>query len=184
MNIICTDKQKLNIESVKKTLDKWLKIANKAHYQEQSNYFNGKARIICEKLLQLEKGGIPSDYRIYCFNGAPKFIIHDLDTTLDDGQHGHDIRRNVYDENWNFIQVDLGRPRDEERKVPRPSNLNEMLIISAKLSQEFPFVRVDLYNVNGKIVFGELTWIPMGGNCPIKPDEFDFELGDLLELPQ
>lgn len=184
MNIICPDKQFLDIEATKKTLNKWLSIARKAKYQEQSNYFNGDAKIICEEFLHLETGEIPADYRIYCFNGTPKFIIHDLDTTLENGQHGHDIKRNVYDSNWNFIEVDLGRPRDEKRKVPCPSNLDEILEVSAKLSKDFPFVRVDLYNVNGKIIFGELTWIPMGGNCPINPDSFDFELGTLLKLPQ
>lgn len=182
-NIICSNKAGLDIEKVKIILNKWLKETNKSKEQEQSYYFTGNAQIICEKFLETKERKVPCDYRFYCFNGEPKYIIYDIDTTLEDGTHGNDIRRNVYNLNWELIDVEFGRPKNVSGKIEKPENLEEMLEISRKLSEEFPFVRVDLYNIDGKIIFGELTWIPMGGNCVITPDSFDYELGELLELP-
>ena len=67
--------------------------------------------------------------------------------------------------------------------MAKPAVFEEMVDIARKLSADFPFVRVDLYDLSGKIVFGELTWIPMGGNCIVDPASFDVELGSWLELP-
>ena len=183
-NIICVNKSKLNIEATIKCLDSWLKESTSCKYETEEQYmYNGKAQIICEKLLKLDNGKIPDDFRVYCFNGEPHYIVYDVGTTLANGQHGDDIRRNVYDLDWNLLDVEIGRKNDKTSIIPRPSNLEEMLEVSRKLSKDFPFVRVDLYNLEGRIIFGELTWIPMGGNCVIKPDHFNYEMGQLLKLP-
>ncbi|MFQ9676389.1 MAG: ATP-grasp fold amidoligase family protein [Eggerthella lenta] len=91
--------------------------------------------------------------------------------------------RNVYDESWNLLEVDLGRPHDPSVVMEKPDNLDELIFVARKLSEDFPFVRVDLYNLNESIIFGELTWIPMGGNCIISPLSFDREMGSWLDIP-
>ncbi len=182
-NLICPNKEKLNTEKTVKLLNKWLQSAKARRGQEESYLYNGNAKIVCEKFLKDENDMIPNDYRIYCFNGEPKYIICDMDTTLEDGSHGTNIRRNVYDLNWNIQDVEFGRKNDLINTINKPGNIKEMIEISRVLSKDFPFVRVDLYNIRGSLIFGELTWIPMGGNCRIKPDSFDYKLGEMLQLP-
>ena len=182
-NIICVDKSKLNIDETIRSLNKWLKEAQKCNGQEESYVYNGHAKILCEKLLQQKNGQIPNDYRIYCFNGEPKYVIYDIETTCANGEHGNNIRRNIYDLEWNLLNIEMGRKNDIGYIVQKPDNFQEIIKVARSLSHDFPFVRVDLYNLDGKIIFGELTWIPMGGNCIIKPDSFDYELGKILRLP-
>lgn len=183
-NIICVDKNKLDIEETKMRLEKWLtEVRDLRYYGDESYYLDGNPKIICEKFLENSKGNIPEDYRIYCFNGIPKLIVCDIETTKADGTHGDNIIRNVYDTQWNFLDVFLGRKNNYSKMEAKPDNLLEILEIASQLSKDFPFVRVDLYNLDGRIVFGELTWIPMGGNCVIKPKSFDKQMGDMLELP-
>lgn len=182
-NIICTNKGDLNIENVIKKLNSWLLyVNNNSNKYDESYLFDGKAQILCEKFLENQNGEIPDDIRIYCFNGEAKLFIYDIGTTNYDGSHGEHIIRNVYDREWNLVDVDLGRKHDETVIVEKPGNLDDLIKVAELLAQDFPFVRVDLYNVNEKIYFGELTWIPMGGICLIKPEKYDYILGDWLEL--
>lgn len=183
-NIICPDKTKLDIEKTQKLLDKWLKVANGKHYTEENYVYDGHAVICCEKFLSDKEGNIPYDIRVYCFNGEPKLFVCDIGTTLQDGSHGEAIVRNVYDAKWSLLDIDLGRPHDPDIKIEKPSNLDEIIRVSRILSEDFLFVRVDLYSFDGRLVFGELTWIPMGGSCVIKPDYMDYELGSWLDLKQ
>ncbi|NBI63094.1 carbonic anhydrase [Clostridiales bacterium] len=183
-NFICPQKAQVNIDEKKELLNTWLKEMNTTKaFGGESFLLTGKAKLMCEKFLVDEKGKIPEDYRIYCFNGKPEFIIYDINTTNADGTHGSNIIRNVYDKEWMFIDVQMGRPNNKQEVIKKPKNYEEMLVVAKKLSEDFPFVRVDLYNIDGKIIFGELTWIPMGGNCIIEPKSFDNYLGELLDLP-
>lgn len=181
-NIICPDKTKLNVSEAKRTLNKWITIANGKHFSEEGYIFDGNAVICCEKFLRDKNGNIPYDIRVYCFNGEPRFFVCDVGTTLKDGSHGDAIVRNVYDLEWNLQSFNLGRPRDPRVKIQKPNNLDEIIRVSRVLSEDFKFVRVDLYDIDGKLVFGELTWIPMGGSCVVEPDYMDYELGSLLNL--
>lgn len=135
-----------------------------------------KPRIICEELLVNTKNpdaGI-EDFKILCFHGDPKYIIVDKDRYIDH-------KRNIYTVNWE--RVDVTTDHDQfDSYYPAPKNLNEMLKIARKLSVDFPFVRVDLYNIDGKIYFGELTFYPWSGYVQFSPDSFDYELGDYLNI--
>lgn len=183
-NVICVDKNNLNFEETKKKLNKWLKRVNRHQLGAESYYYDGKAKILCEELMQNSSKEIPYDIRVYCFNGKPQYFVIDIGTTLSNGQHGHNLIRNVYDRDWNFVDVNLGRNNDKNYHIDRPDNLEEIIYISEKLSKDFYFARIDLYNIDNKILkFGEITWIPMGGKCLISPKEFDVELGELLKIP-
>ena len=115
-----------------------------------------------------------NDYKIFCYNGHAKYIVVDIDRYI-----GH--KRNFYDREWNNLHIISDCPA-ADREIPIPNNLQEMLKTAETLSEQFPFVRVDLYDVDGKIYFGELTFYPWSGYVQYSPDEWDFKLGEDFEL--
>lgn len=130
-----------------------------------------KSQIIAEELLINEmcpEAGI-EDFKILCFNGEPKYIIVDKDRYIDH-------KRNFYTPKWERKSVTTDHEQFED-SYPKPENFEKMLEVAHELSKDFPFVRVDLYNVDGTIYFGELTFYPWTGYVQFTPDEFDFELG-------
>ena len=134
-----------------------------------------KPRIIAEELLvnkENPEAGV-EDFKILCFHGRPHYIIVDKDRYIDH-------KRNFYTTSWERVNVTTDHEQFET-PYPKPSNLQEMLDVAKKLSADFPFVRVDLYNVDGKIFFGELTFSPWTGYVQFTPDEFDFILGELMD---
>lgn len=134
-----------------------------------------RPRIICEELLvnpQHPEAGI-EDFKILCFDGTPCYIIVDKDRYIDH-------KRNFYTTDWERVNVTTDHEQFET-PYPKPKNFEKMLDIARKLSADFPFVRVDLYNVDGKIYFGELTFYPWAGYVQFTPDEFDFTLGKLMD---
>ena len=174
---LCNDKSALDVEKVKAALQVGYKLKKKHPGREWA--YNGlKHKIIAEKLLVNEKNpeaGI-DDYKIFCFNGEPKCIVVDTDRYI-----GH--KRNFYDTEWNDLKVTSDAPACD-REIQKPENLEEMLEVARTLSSDFPFVRVDLYNVGGKIYFGELTFYPWSGYVQYYPDNFDFDLGEYFVLPE
>lgn len=128
--------------------------------------------VVVEKLLinrSNTKAGI-NDYKIFCYNGHAKYIVVDVDRYI-----GH--KRNFYDRDWNDLHVLSDCPASD-REIPRPENLDEMLAVAEKLSEDFPYVRVDLYSVDGKVYFGELTFYPWSGYVQYTPDEWDYKFGE------
>lgn len=170
--VVCPNKEELDFEELKQKLSfKEETVANNGGGREWA-YYGLKTGIIVEELLvnrDNPQAGV-NDYKIFCYNGHAKFIIVDVDRYI-----GH--KRNFYDRNWNNLHVTSDCPAFD-RHIEKPDNLDQMLIIAEKLSQEFPYVRVDLYNVNGKIYFGELTFYPWSGYTEFEPDKFDFVFGE------
>ena len=113
------------------------------------------------------------DYKFFCFQGKPYCVQVDSDRFI-----GH--RQNYYDMEWQSLGVHCSYPEGDLK--PKPKNFEEMKMVAAKLSEDFPHVRVDLYNIDGKIVFGELTFYPSSGYGHFHPDSFDFELGALMDI--
>lgn len=172
-NILCTDKSKIDEVKIVNQLNKWLKRKFIRCYGE---WFYGvvKPRIIIEKFLSDTTQDIPIDYKIMCFNGVPKYMIVDTDR-----YSGH--KRNVYDLNWNFrYDVSMGFNNDEP--MNKPIKFNEMLRYASVLSEGFRHARVDLYLVNEKIYFGEITFTNGAGFDKIQPYEFDLEMGKLVNI--
>lgn len=169
--LICKDKRSLDIASARANFKTWLHRKSVDAGREWAYTGITKPRIIVEEFLEnpVEPEAGISDYKILCFGGVPKIIIYDCDRYI---EH----RRNVYDTEWNRIFVDSDC-KQKEVEIPKPENFQDMLDIASKLSEDFPFVRVDLYNLKGKIFFGELTFYPWSGYVTFNPDSFDFELG-------
>lgn len=162
----------------------WLYEARKKKHIFEDYLYDGHAVILVEELLETIDGKVPDDYRVFCFNGKPEFICHDIESTDEAGNKLHEYYRNTYTTVWDSIPVDMGRKRKPEAAIEKPSVLDEMLEISEKLSKDFPFVRVDMYIVGGKVYIGELTWLPQGGTGKIEPFEYEKTYGELLELPE
>lgn len=185
-NVICLDLEKENKEAIRQKLDKWQKNQNDKKFTEkvykfENYYFDQNCRIMCEELLEFNQS-IPEDIRIYCFSGKAQFITVDYGSVSKDGVKLRNYYRNVYDVRGNFIDAKFGHENNPDFPFPDLPNLDEMVWVAEKLAKPFPFVRVDLYNVDGRIVFGELTWIPQGASGFIYPESFDRELGEKFIL--
>lgn len=167
--VVCNDKRKLNItELEQKLISKPVKTRTGGR---EWAYYGLEPGIVIEQLLVNEENptaGV-NDYKIFCYDGKPKYIIVDVDRYI-----GH--KRNFYDVEWNNLHVTSDCPA-ADREIEKPRNFEKMLKIAEKLSAGFPYARVDLYNCSGKIYFGEITFYPWSGYVKFSPDTFDFDAG-------
>jgi glycosyltransferase involved in cell wall biosynthesis len=136
-------------------------------------YFGIRPRALIEEYLDDGQDGGPLDYRFWCFNGKAAVIQVD--------NHRHDINP-FYDADWNKLDLSY-RARALPADITKPANLDEMHAIAASLAAGFDFVRVDLYNLNGRICFGELTFTPLAGQFRFAPEPWDAKLGEKWLLP-
>ena len=178
-NIICKDKTRLNWNEIKIELRRWL---NTNYYWKSREwvYKDIKPRIICEKFMSQSNGNDLLDYRFFCFSGQPKFISVDFNIA----DKSKVTRRNIYDLDWNLMNAEISYPKEQSIILEKPVKLDEMIAVSKKLSSAFPHARVDLYNIDGNILFGEITFFHQSGMGKIKPESFEIEMGKWLELPE
>ena len=175
---ICKNKDEIDYKKLKKTVQKWLK-RNYYLVHREWPYKNVKPRIIAEQYMATYKQKELIDYKFFCFNGEPKFLY------VSEGLSNHENARisfvNMNYEKTEFYRKDY-RPFD---KLPnKPTNFDKMKELSKELSKNIPFIRVDFYEVNGQVYFGELTFFPCSGFIPFEPEEWDRKLGDMLKLPK
>ncbi|MFA7288384.1 MAG: ATP-grasp fold amidoligase family protein [Melioribacteraceae bacterium] len=175
-NILCSDKSQLNIELAKKTLNGWLNTWQSKMGREWG-YYNIKSRIICEKLLDKDLNNDLIDYKFFCFNGKPFCLYAIVERFLEDG-----IKLGIFDTEFNLMPYIRSDIFGLKSNIPKPKNFDRMLEIAEILSRDFPFVRVDLYNIDGNIYFGELTFYDGSGYKGYIPDEFDFILGENFKI--
>ena len=172
--LLVRDKNMLDINKIVSSLN--MKLKKETNGGREWAYTGiSKPRIICEELLvntQHPEAGI-EDFKILCFDGTPYYIIVDKDRYTDH-------RRNFYTTDWKRVNVTTDHEQFESY-YPKPKNLEGMLNVARVLSKGFPFVRVDLYNLDGRIYFGELTFYPWAGYVQFTPDSFDYDLGRLMD---
>lgn len=152
-NIICKDKSKLDIEDCRKRLNKWIKSKYYLSHSELQ-YKDVKPYILVEKFIENQNGEFPADFKFYCFDGEPKCLLYCSERI---GSHA---KKTLFDLNGNVLNW---RNDITTQPFPETSCFEDMLEICRALSKGFPFVRVDLYDHNGKVLFGELTFTPAGG---------------------
>lgn len=170
---VVQDKSTFDFKKLRKELAQRLK-QNFYLLNREWEYKNIKPRIIVEELLKDDSGNDQlNDYKIYCFHGKPMFI----QTIFD---RGIETKEDWYDTDWNLLDVYYFSPI--KKHVEKPKVLEELLNVAEKLSQDFPYVRVDVYVTNNKIYFGELTFRPYGGFMKFVPESFDSKLGKYLDL--
>lgn len=176
MNLIVKNKADYNVNDIKKMAQTWLDTTY-GWFGFETQYFDVPRKIIAEKYMEQIDGNL-LDYKIYCFNGEPTYF-----QMIGDRDHiNHTGRLAFYDTGWNLMDFDSGDYPPYERLLEKPENLRELIDISHILSEGFKFVRVDLYDIDGKIYFGEMTFTPGNGILPWRPDEANEKLGELLNL--
>lgn len=176
-NIVCSNKNDLkkNWFWWKKIMKFWLKEDYSKYYGER-HYSKIEPRIICEKFLGDSLQGL-NDYKFFCFNGSIKLIEIDIERYTNH-------KRNYYDENLNFINYKDESSLDHfDCQLYKPEKFDEMKNISQSLSEGFPHARIDLYEWDNKIYFGEFTFFDGSGYYKTEPEEFDYTMGEWLRLP-
>lgn len=174
--IVCSDKNNIEWNETVERLNSWLNIKDINPGREWAYTGIPRSVIMIEELLENKnnpEAGI-EDFKFFCFNGEPFFIQHDGDRLTDH-------RKNYYDLNWNNLHLRTDYDNFEQ-EAPRPKQLDEMANLARQLSKDFPHVRVDFYNIEGKIYFGELTFYPYSGYVKFTPDEFDLKLGEQFDI--
>ncbi len=171
---ICKDKSKLNIKKVKRKLKKGLKQDYYLTCREWP-YKEIKRKIIAEKYMEDSTGEL-MDYKFMCFNGKVKCIFTCTERFDNDG-----LKVTFFDTNWRKLNFKRHYPTSEI-DISKPENLDEMICFAEMLSKDINFLRVDFYNINGKIYFGELTFFPGSGYEEFTPESVDEELGNLINI--
>ena len=174
--VICKDKSKLDIAKAREKINKAL-TRRFYYFGREWPYKAVKPRIIAEKYMVDESVSELRDYKFFCFGGVCKCLKVDFDRFI---EH----RANYYDPQGNLL--DLGEkicPPNKEKVIVLPDNKEKMLQLAEKLSTNIPFLRVDFYDVNGKIYFGELTFFPASGWGEFTDKKWDYKLGEWIKLP-
>lgn len=158
-NLICTDKRKLDYFQVKDMIDTWMK-EDYWRKRAEVNYKYIPKKIVVEEYISSGLGGLPDDYKFYCFNGCVKYILVCRERTK---KHAKYYFMNP---EWNLLPYSkdsLDKIGREDFSIPKPKLLDKAIKYAENLSKSFPFVRTDLYLLDDKILFGELTFTPAGG---------------------
>ena len=172
-NIIVKDKTNFDKESAKEKINKWLNEDFGTLYGE-IHYSSIKRKIIIEQYIENLDGDI-EDYKYFCFGGKAHSIMYCTDRA------SGVVKNSFFDLDWNNLKFHyFGELLTKETTAP--TNLKLMNELAEKLSKDFKHVRVDLYNIEGKIYFGELTFTGYGGYYNFNPPEWNLKLGELLDL--
>lgn len=178
--VICKNRINFNIDSAKRKLQHSLDTDIYTYFREWP-YKKVPKRILAEEFIEIPRKQDLTDYKIFCFNGVPRYIqvIQDRNTkeTID-----------FFDTEWNHQDFYGLNPLDRmiatqaEKPIEKPTKLSEMLEIASKLSADIPFVRVDLYHTDEKVYFGELTFFPASGLGTFTPLVWNTILGEMINI--
>ena len=175
--IVCKDKSMFNINDAKKMLAESLH-ANIYSTHREWPYKNIQPRVFAEKYMVDESGYELKDYKFLCFNGHVKALF----IASDRYKGEHETRFDYYDENFNYLELKQSHPNSVSPNTIPPKAFNEMKDIAEKLSKGFRHVRIDLYCIESKVYFGEMTFFHYSGLQPFYPSKWDRVWGDWLEL--
>lgn len=178
--IVIKNKKNIDYSIIKRTLKKWVNtpIEVRDDGREWAYQVGKPHRIIIEKYLDAsEDAGGLIDYKFHCYKGIPKFLYVIADRKL-----GNGAGLGIYDIDYNRLPYRRVDEKKLEREISMPQNYQEMLEIASKLSAPFIYTRIDLYNQNGNIIFGEISFFDGSGYMTFDPDEFDYILGKDIDL--
>ncbi len=176
MNIVNDGSGDFDREAARTRLDEWMQAADRHYmFSYEWAYRDIEPRVICEEYLESDDPLGLVDYKVWCFNGRPEVVLHAA---------GRDTwyTRDYFDTDWNRLYGVRGAQSDVV--PPRPVQLERMLELAATLSAPFPFVRVDFYVVQGRILVGELSFYPSAGLEPFNDIDWDTRFGRMLQLPK
>lgn len=170
-NIICPNKSEVDKNKVLKQLDKWMH-EDFGKFNAEIHYSLIKPLIVGEEYLGDGSSSFLIDYKLHCFNGKAKFVLICSD------REGNKSNYDYYDLEWKRLDYSM----TDLKPFPCPKSFDEMIYVAEKIAEDFPFVRVDFYEINGKPVLGELTFVPAGGLDDTLTQDADIEIGNMLEL--
>lgn len=172
--VICKDKSKLDLKAAKKKIEAALKL-NFYYIGREWPYKNVKPRIIAEQYMEDHVDGELRDYKFFCFDGEPKAMFVASDRAI------NATKFDYFDLEYNHLDIKQHYPN--AGKVRKPVTFEKMIEFSKVLSKGMPHVRVDFYEVDGKLYFGELTLYHFSGFMPFQPAKWDRIFGDWIKLP-
>ena len=183
MNIIVRDKKSLDLREAREKINAWLAVDFGTH-NLQLHYSPIERKILAEKFMTNGDAPDIDNYKFWCFNGVPIFCGFDSGRTSDGDITN--LRIDYFDMDWKPNEFEnAAHPRsDHPERIPPPKNFELMKKLAAKLAEGFAFVRVDFYEIEGRIYFGEMTFTPGAGNFSYKSEGTDEYLGSLLKLPE
>lgn len=175
---ICMDKSTLDIDKTRAGLEKGLK-QNFYYNGREWPYKNVKPRVLAETYMEDSKTGELRDYKFFCFGGVVKALF----IAANRQNPGEETTFDFFDEHFNHLPIINGHPM---AKTPpsKPDHFDEMIAIAEKLSFGIPQVRVDLYEADGRVYFGEMTFSHWSGLMPMEPYEWDLRFGEWIDLPR
>lgn len=173
--IVVRDKGKFDVAAAKKKMNRYLK-RNYFWHMREYPYKNIKPRIIAEQYMVDESGTELKDYKFFTFGGKVKALFVATD-------RGTDTRFDFYDTDFNHLPF-LNGHENAVKEIVKPAGFEEMKVLAEKLSVGIPHLRVDFYDINGKVYFGELTFYHWSGMMPFEPEEWDHTFGEWLKLPE
>lgn len=173
MNIICSNKNELDRDSVVRQMKKWGRKKIWLPYSELQYKYAPK-KIICEKYLSNDADRVIADYKVYCFHGEPQAVF------VMSGR-GYHLTTEFFDTQWKPLE-NSEKYEVAENNTEKPQCLEQMLAVSRKLSTPFPFVRLDYYVVNDRLYFGEMTFTPAGGLYASKTKIQNKDMADFIHL--
>lgn len=174
--VICKNKKDFDEAKAKSFLKERLK-NNGYWYGREWPYKNVKPCIIAEKYMEDSISKDLKDYKFFCFNGSMEFFDIDIDRFI---EH----RSNYYDRDGNFLP--FGKtycPPDYTKKIEMPKNLDKMIELAETISHNTVLSRIDFYEIDGQVYFGEITFYPGSGFSPFTDEKWDYKLGDMIDLP-
>jgi hypothetical protein len=174
---ICKDKKNIDLNMLKMKYNNFMKRNLFWHAREWS-YKNVKPRIMCEKYLVDDSGLELKDYKFMCFNGEVKCSFVCLNRNSENG-----LNVDIYDMNWKLMPFERRDHPNSGNIILKPKNFDKMVKFAEILSKDMPFVRVDFYETNKQLYFGELTFFPGAGFEEFTPESFDALLGSWIKLP-
>lgn len=176
--VICKEKEQFDIVAANKKLSRSMK-SNPYIKQREWPYKDVRPRIIAEQFMVDESGYELKDYKFFCFDGEPKALF----IASDRGIEGEETKFDFYDMNFKLLPFTNGHS-NSSKPIIKPLGFDKMKELAAKLSVGIPHVRVDFYDINGEIYFGELTFYHWSGLVPFQPEEWDYTFGSWINLPQ
>ena len=173
--VVCPDKSALDKEEAVRKLNKSLKLDLYKRFREWP-YKGVEKCVIAEEMIGDGKSDL-DDYKFYCFNGKAEVIL--LCT-----ERSREVKMDFFDADWNHLPFTRSHP-NAAHEIKKPENFDKMIAKVNKLASsiEAPFVRVDMYDNEGRIYFGEITFYPGGGMGAFQPEEWDYRLGEMIKLP-
>ena len=174
--LICKNKKEFNVQEARKKINKSLK-SNYYYRSREWPYKNVKPRIIAEVYMEDNTDKQLLDYKVLCFDGVAKCSFVCSNRNSEKG-----LNVDFYDINWNHMPFER-KYKNSENIIKKPINYNKMIEIAERISENISFLRVDFYEIHGKLYIGELTFYPGSGMEEFRPEKYDKLFGDWLDLP-